>query len=150
MIDFVQVGIKIQSLRQASSMSQDSLAERLYVTRQALSRWETGVSAPSIDTIIELGTIFNVPFEEILCLGEEMKVDRDDIFRGHTRDYIMRKILSGELEIDVTNEINRFTIEERILILKHIKDGKIECDIRELCPYLTAAEQRMLGFKGGI
>ncbi len=150
MIDFVQVGLKMQSLRKDSNMSQDDLAAKLYVTRQALSTWERGISIPSIDTIIELGKIFNVPFEEILCLGEQTKIDENNIFRGHTREYIMKKILNGELEFDVASQLDRFTIEERSLIIKRIKDGLIKCDIKELYPYLSPIEQKMISFKGGI
>ena len=54
MIDFVRVGKKIQELRLSQGLSQDALSERLSVTRQALSRWENGQSAPSIDTLITL------------------------------------------------------------------------------------------------
>ena len=80
MIDFVRVGKKIQELRLSQGLSQDALSERLSVTRQALSRWENGQSAPSIDTLITLSKIFGVSFEEILCLDEEPEIDPENIF----------------------------------------------------------------------
>ena len=49
MIDFVKVGNRIQTLRRNSNLSQESLAEQLFITRQALSKWENGTSIPSID-----------------------------------------------------------------------------------------------------
>ena len=47
MIDFVKVGNRIQTLRKQSNFSQESLAERLFITRQALSKWENGTSIPT-------------------------------------------------------------------------------------------------------
>ena len=63
MIDFVKVGNRIQNLRKNSDLSQESLAEQLFITRQALSKWENGTSIPSIDSLLEISKIFNVSFE---------------------------------------------------------------------------------------
>ncbi len=48
MIDFYKVGNKITTFRKLSHMTQDDLAEKLNVTRQALSKWELGISAPQV------------------------------------------------------------------------------------------------------
>ncbi|AUD63413.1 hypothetical protein BK010_07335 [Tenericutes bacterium MO-XQ] len=45
MIDFQKVGNRIASYRKSLSMTQDDLANQLYVSRQALSKWENGSSA---------------------------------------------------------------------------------------------------------
>ena len=106
MIDFVKVGNRIQNLRKNSDLSQESLAEQLFITRQALSKWENGTSIPSIDSLLEISKIFNVSFEYLLCLGEEDgDIDPDDIFKGHERNYIIQKIVQGKLDIDIPNVI---------------------------------------------
>ena len=79
MIDFVRVGKKIQEERLSHGMSQDVLGEALSVTRQALSRWENGLSAPSIDSLITLSKIFGVSIEELLCLDESPEIDPENI-----------------------------------------------------------------------
>ena len=117
MIDFVRVGKKIQELRLSQGLSQDALSERLSVTRQALSRWENGQSAPSIDTLITLSKIFGVSFEEILCLDEEPEIDPENIFAGHDRDFIIRGILTGRIRTDLTNVFYQFSPSERMRIL---------------------------------
>ena len=50
----------ILKLREKSGMSQDGLAEKLFVTRQAVSRWETGKTTPDIDTLKKLSKLFDV------------------------------------------------------------------------------------------
>lgn len=57
---------KIQVLRKQHNISQEQLAEQLNVTRQAISKWETGESLPDIDNIKRLGEIFDVSLDYLL------------------------------------------------------------------------------------
>jgi transcriptional regulator with XRE-family HTH domain len=130
-------------------MSQDELAARLYVTRQAVSKWENGISVPSIDTLCDISRIFSVSFEYILGLfeNERIEVDKDDIFRGHDRSYIISKILSGDIEVNIADVFYQMSPSERMYILKHIKEGTYQADREELFVKLTPAEQKFLGGK---
>ena len=56
----------ILGLREKSGMSQDELAEKLFVTRQAVSRWETGKTTPDIETLKNLSKFFNVSINTLL------------------------------------------------------------------------------------
>ncbi len=56
----------IYSLRTKCGMSQDELAEKLYVTRQAVSRWETGETAPNTETLKLLSAVFDVSINTLL------------------------------------------------------------------------------------
>ncbi|MBR0461775.1 MAG: helix-turn-helix transcriptional regulator [Erysipelotrichaceae bacterium] len=75
MIDFRKVGEKISQFRKDKNLSQDDLADRMYVSRQLVSKWENGMGVPKIDHIIDLCEILDVSFEELLCLndGKETK-----------------------------------------------------------------------------
>ena len=59
-------GEKLQSLRQRSGMSQDALAERLQVSRQAVSRWERDETMPETDKVVALADIFGVTTDYLL------------------------------------------------------------------------------------
>lgn len=56
----------IKNLRNKTGMTQKELAEKLYVTPQAVSRWENGEVEPSIDTISTMAQIFDVTTDEII------------------------------------------------------------------------------------
>lgn len=56
----------IAALRQKHGMTQDELAAKLYVTRQAVSRWETGETTPGADTLMELSKLFGVSINALL------------------------------------------------------------------------------------
>ncbi|MBR4887915.1 MAG: helix-turn-helix transcriptional regulator [Clostridia bacterium] len=56
----------IAALRQKHGLTQDELAEKLFVTRQAVSRWETDETTPSADTLMELSKLFGVSINALL------------------------------------------------------------------------------------
>ena len=56
----------IYELRTKSGLSQDELAEKLFVTRQAVSRWENGETVPNTDTLIALSKLFGVSINTLL------------------------------------------------------------------------------------
>ena len=65
-MDLVKIGEFIKVLRKEKGDTQESIAERFYVSRRTVSRWETGANLPDIDILIELADYFNVDLREIL------------------------------------------------------------------------------------
>ena len=61
---------KILSLRTQRGMSQDDLAEKLEVSRQSVSKWETAQSTPDLDKIIKLADLFGVSVDQLVRDGE--------------------------------------------------------------------------------
>ncbi len=61
---------KILSLRTKRGMSQDDLAEKLEVSRQSVSKWETAQSTPDLDKIIRLADLFGVTVDQLVRDGE--------------------------------------------------------------------------------
>lgn len=53
-------------LRKKSRLTQDELAEKAFVTRQAVSRWETGETVPNVDTLKLLSKLYNVSINTLL------------------------------------------------------------------------------------
>ena len=50
----------IQKIREKNNLSQEQMAERLWVTRQAVSRWENGETLPNTETLKKISKEFNV------------------------------------------------------------------------------------------
>lgn len=65
-MDNKKIGKFIQSLRLESNMTQKDLAEKLYITDKAVSKWETGNSVPDISILEKLSIILNVSVTELL------------------------------------------------------------------------------------
>lgn len=57
---------KIQRLRKQNNFSQEELADRLGVSRQSISKWESELSMPEIDKIVQLSELFGVTTDFLL------------------------------------------------------------------------------------
>lgn len=66
----MNLGEKIYQLRTARNLSQGDLADALNVSRQSISKWETGSSVPELDKLVSLSQIFGVSLDE-LVLGKQ-------------------------------------------------------------------------------
>ena len=62
----------IFELRNQAGMSQDELAEKVYVTRQAVSRWENGETTPNTETLKRLSKLFDVSINTLLGSPRQM------------------------------------------------------------------------------
>lgn len=61
----------ITDIRRKHAISQDEMASKLFVTRQAVSRWETGETTPNIETLKMISKEFDVSINELLDLPEK-------------------------------------------------------------------------------
>ncbi len=84
---------KIMMLRKQNSWSQEELAEKLDVSRQSVSKWESGASIPDLDKIIKLSGIFSVSTDYLL------KDELEDITFSETEDtYDDKKVRNVSIE----------------------------------------------------
>ena len=70
----MNIHTNIQELRKKAGMSQEALAEQLGVSRQAVSKWESGASTPDLDKILLIAEIFSVSVSELLTGEKEEQV----------------------------------------------------------------------------
>ena len=69
---------KLQELRKSRSMTQEELAEALFVSRTAISKWESGRGYPSIDSLKEISRYFSVTIDELICSDEMIALAEND------------------------------------------------------------------------
>ncbi|AMX00326.1 helix-turn-helix domain-containing protein [Rummeliibacillus stabekisii] len=62
---------KLQQLRKQNNLTQEQLAEQLYVSRSAISKWESGKGYPNIESLKCIAKLFSVSIDELLS-GEEL------------------------------------------------------------------------------
>lgn len=63
---------KIKKLRKDNNMTQEDLADKLNVSRQTISKWETNVGVPDIDNIKAICNLFNISTDELLDYNNEL------------------------------------------------------------------------------
>ena len=64
------IGEKIKDLRKKNNITQKQLAEQLFITYQAVSKWECGVSTPDISLIVPLTRVLNVSADELFGITD--------------------------------------------------------------------------------
>ncbi len=69
---------KLQELRKSRSMTQEELAEALFVSRTAISKWESGRGYPSIDSLKEISHYFSVTIDDLICSDEMITVAENE------------------------------------------------------------------------
>ena len=70
-------GEKLQALRQKAGMSQDALAEKVNVSRQAVSRWERDETMPETDKVVALADLFGVTTDYLLRQQSEPEAKQE-------------------------------------------------------------------------
>lgn len=71
----MDLGNRIQTLRRQQGLSQEALAQQLGVSRQAIGKWETGATLPSIDNLLELSAILGTTVDYLLTGRESEPPD---------------------------------------------------------------------------
>ena len=69
---------KLQELRKSRSLTQEELAEALFVSRTAVSKWESGRGYPSIDSLKEISRFFSVTIDDLICSDEMIIAAEND------------------------------------------------------------------------
>lgn len=73
----MNIGEKLFELRKSKNLSQEEVAEKLNVTRQTVSKWETNQSTPDFDKILPLCELFEISTEELLT-GKKTEVNNKE------------------------------------------------------------------------
>ena len=73
-MDSIKIGKFVAEKRKAKNLTQLQLAERLYVTDRAVSKWECGRSLPDSSIMLELCEVLGISVNELLT-GEELKME---------------------------------------------------------------------------
>ena len=69
---------KLQQLRKQKGLTQEELAEALFVSRTAISKWESGRGYPSIDSLKAISKFFSVTIDELLSGDEVLNLAEED------------------------------------------------------------------------
>ena len=117
---------KLQELRKQRGLTQEELAQILYVSRTAISKWESGKGYPSIDSLKEIAKYFSVTIDELLSSDEILNIAEED---NKQKERHLRSLVFGLLDISVLiffflplfgEKINGIVQEYSLLSLKGI------------------------------
>ncbi len=119
---------KLYSLRTQGGYSQEALAEKVNVSRQAISKWELGLTLPDTDKIVVLSKVFDVTIDYLL--KDEIKVNKDESldrlvlkFLGSAQDMEdISKELVDIMQDGVVDDMERRRVNEIVRMLDNISE----------------------------
>ena len=92
-MNLIKIGKFISDLRKEKGITQEQLAERLYITDRAVSKWERGLSLPDADKMLELCDILGINVNELLNGERIMKED----YKKKTEELLIELAKKDEL-----------------------------------------------------
>ena len=107
---------KLQELRKQKGLTQEELAVSLYVSRTAISKWESGRGYPNIDSLKAIAKFFSLTVDSLLSAEEALTIAEADNKRKEKR---FRDLLCGLLDISIAMLLFLPFFAERV-------DGKIQ------------------------
>lgn len=108
---------KLKKLRKEEGLTQEQLAEKLNVSRQAITKWETGEGVPDIENIKQISNLFNVTIDELLKEEKNINIEKREKY-----SYV------EELEIDHSKhfDINICKIQELNILANNEEKVRVE------------------------
>lgn len=167
MVDRQQIGLRISVLRKKAGLSQAELAEKLSVSPQAVSKWESGKNLPDIDAFCELAWLFNTTLDSIV--NSELLFDRSGEKQGlpanvkaiakNSQDrklleqlapycseselkHIAKEIAGQKLKLSLSAEIEWQNCKTSALIPNGILGDNT---LREIVPFFAKSLGRLMG-----
>lgn len=98
----MKLGENLQKLRKKYGFSQEELSEKCKVSRQAITKWENGDSTPTIDKLIFLADLYNLPLDELVG---RTPIDENARFK----EYIMSHH-ANDIPVDENDDISAIVV----------------------------------------
>lgn len=134
MFDTIQFGKALSTLRKEADMTQNEVADRLNLSRQAISKYERGESFPDISTLVMIAEIFNITLEQLIRYGNPTQGEIS----------VLKNVARGNVDIvaeNITDVVNLAPLLKPSILTKlsdqFEKQGIDISDIITLAEYLN-------------
>ena len=87
---------KLQKLRKQNNLTQEELSKELYVSRTAVSKWESGKGYPNIDSLKDISKIFKISIDELLSCDEIIDIAKQEKYLNNNK---LNNLFYGFLDI---------------------------------------------------
>ncbi len=122
MLHCLQIGVtmnfaeKLKTLRKQKALSQEQLAEKIHVSRQAITKWECGTGLPDIANLIAISSLFNESLDSLVS-EEKSLVSKNEFLYESRTEYDLDGKKRIDLKVGVAHEIIiEKNADEKILV----------------------------------
>lgn len=145
MLNLELISQKIIEKRKQKGLTQNELADALFVSRQAVSKWELGKSLPSVEVLLEMTVLFGVTIDYLLDGSELSDHDYQSMFMQYPRESVIYHFHhSNHMNEDINTIFYLLTPNERKIMIDQFIAKKYSIDFTILWPLLSGTERKYL------
>lgn len=137
----MEIGNKLNQLRKLSGMTQEQLAEKINVSRQTISKWESDSTSPDLESIVKISRIFHVSLDDLLREAEtgvtnktDEQITLEDLMKINLHNRKMTMLLIGGLLCVVVSVLNfahvialqSTTLSTQYMLYRYIATGQYD------------------------
>lgn len=135
----MEIGNKLNQLRKLSGMTQEQLAEKINVSRQTISKWESDSTSPDLESIVKISRIFHVSLDDLLREAEtdvtnrtDEQITLEDLMKINLHNRKMTMLLIGGLLCVMVSVLNyayvialqSTTLSTQYMLYRYIATGQ--------------------------
>lgn len=98
MEDKFMVSMRIRELRKQAKLSQEMMAEKIGVSRQAITKWETGLGVPDIENLIAIADLFKLSLDELM--GRD--IEHETLAKDYLYESVTEYDIDGKKDFDIS------------------------------------------------
>lgn len=134
MEDKFMISMRIRELRKQAKLSQEMMAEKIGVSRQAITKWETGLGVPDIENLVAIADLFKLSLDELM--GRD--IENETLAKDYLYESVTEYDIDGKKDFDISfmgaNKLKLYAYEGEkvkvILLSDTISDIQNELKIK--------------------
>lgn len=145
MLNLKVIGQRICRKRKEQGLNQNELADALYVTRQAVSKWEIGQSIPSVDVLVKLTQMLKISIDDLLDQSDLKNHAYQDMLESYPRSSIISRFLNSECPNNHVKDIFHLLVpKERKRLINQALNQQIDIHTFSIWPYASVDERKYI------
>lgn len=98
MEDKFMISMRIRELRKQANLSQEMMAEKIGVSRQAITKWETGLGVPDIENLVAIADLFKLSLDELM--GRD--IEHETLAKDYLYESVTEYDIDGKKDFDIS------------------------------------------------
>ena len=98
MEDKFMISMRIRELRKQAKLSQEMMAEKIGVSRQAITKWETGLGVPDIENLVAIADLFKLSLDELM--GRD--IENETLAKDYLYESVTEYDIDGKKDFDIS------------------------------------------------
>lgn len=98
MEDKFMISMRIRELRKQAKLSQEMMAEKIGVSRQAITKWETGLGVPGIENLVAIADLFKLSLDELM--GRD--IEHETLAKDYLYESVTEYDIDGKKDFDIS------------------------------------------------